>query len=136
MPDDAYDVIMKIHVRAPFRLVRAAAPYFRVKVSSLHNLTTSQERTRLIFFPAVWQNGPSANRSIINVSSTSGLHGNVGQVNYAAAKAAVVGLTKTIAKEWGAFGVRANTIAFGLVHTRYLPLRYDCPRVYAEMNVG
>jgi 3-oxoacyl-[acyl-carrier protein] reductase len=58
------------------------------------------------------------NRSIINVSSTTGLHGNVGQINYAAAKAAVVGMSKTIAKEWGPFGVRANTIAFGLVHTR------------------
>ncbi|KAG1809760.1 uncharacterized protein HD556DRAFT_769 [Suillus plorans] len=95
MPDETYDVIMKIHVRAPFRLIRAAAPYFRVK-----------------------SNTPE-NRSIINVSSTSGLHGNVGQANYAAAKSAVVGLTKTIAKEWGPFGVRANTIAFGLVHTRY-----------------
>ncbi|EGN94164.1 hypothetical protein SERLA73DRAFT_188754 [Serpula lacrymans var. lacrymans S7.3] len=92
MPDDVYDVIMKIHVRAPFRLVREAAPYFRIKDQS--------------------------NRSIINVSSTSGLHGNVGQVNYAAAKSAVVGVTKTIAKEWGPFGVRANTIAYGLVHTR------------------
>ena len=65
------------------------------------------------------QSKTSENRSIINVSSTSGLHGNVGQVNYAAAKAGVVGLTKTIAKEWGPFGVRANTIAYGLVHTRY-----------------
>jgi 3-oxoacyl-[acyl-carrier protein] reductase len=46
------------------------------------------------------------------------LHGNVGQANYAAAKAAVLGLTKTTAKEWGQFGVRANTIAFGLIHTR------------------
>jgi NAD(P)-dependent dehydrogenase (short-subunit alcohol dehydrogenase family) len=54
------------------------------------------------------------------VSSTTGLHGNVGQANYAAAKAAVVGLSKTIAKEWGPFGVRANTVAYGLVHTRYV----------------
>lgn len=52
------------------------------------------------------------------MSSTSGLHGNVGQLNYAAAKSAVTGFTKTIAKEWGLFNVRANTIAFGLVHTR------------------
>ncbi|KAG1741884.1 uncharacterized protein EDB91DRAFT_1129994 [Suillus paluster] len=94
MPDETYDIIMKIHVRAPFRLIRAAAPYFRIKSDTPEN------------------------RSIINVSSTSGLHGNVGQANYAAAKSAVVGLTKTIAKEWGPFGVRANTIAFGLVHTR------------------
>ncbi|KAG1908836.1 uncharacterized protein F5891DRAFT_1180400 [Suillus fuscotomentosus] len=101
MPDETYDVIMKIHVRAPFRLIRAAAPYFRVK-----------------------SNTPE-NRSIINVSSTSGLHGNVGQANYAAAKSAVVGLTKTIAKEWGPFGVRANTIAFGLVHTRLTAAKED-----------
>jgi len=94
MPDDTFDIIMKIHVRAPFRLIRAAAPYFRIKSDTPEN------------------------RSIINVSSTSGLHGNVGQVNYAAAKSAVVGLTKTIAKEWGPFGVRANTIAYGMVHTR------------------
>lgn len=93
-PDDAFDIIMKIHVRAPFRLVRQAAPYFRLKPDQREN------------------------RSIINVSSTSGLHGNVGQANYAAAKAAVLGLTKTIAKEWGPFGVRANTVAFGLIHTR------------------
>jgi len=65
------------------------------------------------------QSDTPENRSIINVSSTSGLHGNVGQANYAAAKAAVVGLTKTIAKEWGPFGVRANTIAYGLIYTRY-----------------
>ena len=69
----------------------------------------------------VWQ-GNTENRSVINVSSTSGLHGNVGQANYAAAKAAVIGLTKTVCKEWGPFGVRANTVAFGLVQTRYVCL--------------
>lgn len=111
LPDDAWDVIQKVHVRAPFRLIRAAAPYMRIKVyvfssplCSVAMLITSQ--------------GNKENRSVINVSSVSGLHGNIGQANYAAAKAAVIGLTKTIAKEWGAFGVRANTIAFGLVHTR------------------
>ena len=62
--------------------------------------------------------GNTENRSIINVSSTTGLHGNVGQANYAAAKSAVIGLTKTICKEWGPFGVRANTVAFGYVMTR------------------
>jgi len=93
MADDTFDVIMKIHVRAPFRLIRAAAPYFRIK-------------------------GNTENRSIVNVSSTSGLHGNVGQLNYAAAKSAVIGMSKTIAKEWGVFGVRANTVAFGFIQTR------------------
>lgn len=117
MPDDSWDIIMKIHVRAPFRLIRQAAPYFRLKVcpSFLY----------IHVVPSVsyvsWYSKPEAreNRSIINISSVSGLHGNVGQANYAAAKAAVVGLTKTIAKEWGPFGVRANTVAFGLIHTRY-----------------
>ncbi|THG97382.1 hypothetical protein EW026_g4599 [Hermanssonia centrifuga] len=98
-PDDAWDIIIKVHVRAPFRLVRAAAPYMRIKVKLV--VTGNKE-----------------NRSIINVSSTTGLHGNVGQANYAAAKAAVVGLSKTICKEWGPFNVRANTVAFGYIQTR------------------
>jgi len=84
---------MNLHGTAPFRLVRAAAPYFRVK--------------------------DGEPRSIIQISSTTGVNGNAGQINYAMAKAGVTGLTKTIAKEWGPqFGVRANTIAFGYIQTR------------------
>ncbi|KAI5239108.1 NAD(P)-binding protein [Aureobasidium subglaciale] len=91
--DKQWDTIMSLHVSAPFKLIRNAAPYFRVK--------------------------DGEPRNIINISSTSGLHGNAGQANYAAAKAAVTGLTKTIAKEWGpAFGVRCNTVAFGFIQTR------------------
>ncbi|CAE6430397.1 hypothetical protein ACGC1H_001221 [Rhizoctonia solani] len=97
MNDESFDLIMKIHVRAPFRLVRAAAPHLRLKGDAAKAVP---------------------NRSIVNVSSVSGLHGNVGQINYAAGKSAVVGMTKTIAKEWGAFGVRANTVAFGYIQTR------------------
>lgn len=93
MSDKQWDTIMDLHTKAPFQLVRAAAPYFRV------------------------QDGEP--RSIVNISSTSGIHGNAGQANYAVAKAGVTGLTKTIAKEWGpAFGVRANTVAFGHILTR------------------
>jgi 3-oxoacyl-[acyl-carrier protein] reductase len=93
-PDDVFDILQRIHVRAPFRIIREAAPYFRLKGDKREN------------------------RSIVNISSTTGLHGNVGQVNYAAAKSAVLGLTKTVAKEWGPYGVRANTVAFGLMKTR------------------
>ena len=57
-------------------------------------------------------------RCIVNVSSTSGLHGNVGQANYATGKLGIVGLTKTVAKEWGAFGIRCNAVAFGFIDTR------------------
>lgn len=93
MKDEQWDTIMHLHAKAPFQLVRAAAPYFRVR--------------------------DGEPRCIVNVSSTSGVHGNAGQANYAAAKAAVTGLTKTIAKEWGpSFGVRANTVAFGHILTR------------------
>ena len=93
MTDKQWNTILALHSTAPFKLVRAAAPYFRVKDGSPRN--------------------------IINISSTSGLHGNAGQANYAQAKAGVVGLTKTIAKEWGPqFGVRANTVAFGRILTR------------------
>lgn len=91
--DKQWETIIALHATAPFRLVRAAAPYFRVK--------------------------DGEPRSVVNVSSTSGVHGNAGQANYAVAKAGVTGLTKTIAKEWGpAFGVRANTVAFGYISTR------------------
>jgi len=93
MSDKQWDNIIALHNTAPFKLIRQAAPYFRVK-----------------------DNEP---RCIINISSTSGIHGNAGQANYGLAKAGVVGLTKVIAKEWGPqFGVRANTIAFGHILTR------------------
>ncbi|EXJ82955.1 3-oxoacyl-[acyl-carrier protein] reductase [Capronia epimyces CBS 606.96] len=91
--DKQWDTILNVHNTAPFRLIREAAPYFRVK--------------------------DGEPRVIINVSSTSGTHGNAGQANYSLAKAGVTGLTKTIAKEWGPqFGVRANTVAFGHIDTR------------------
>lgn len=93
MSDKQWDTMLACHGTGPFRIVRAAAPHFRKK--------------------------DGAPRCIINISSTSGLHGNAGQINYAFAKAGVEGFTKTIAKEWGAaFGVRANTVAFGYIETR------------------
>lgn len=93
MSDKQFDTILQLHAGAPFRLVRTAAPYFRVK--------------------------DGEPRCIINISSTSGTHGNAGQANYSIGKAGVTGLTKTIAKEWGPqFGVRCNTVTFGHIETR------------------
>ncbi|KMU71725.1 hypothetical protein CISG_00035 [Coccidioides immitis RMSCC 3703] len=94
--------MVAVHGTAPFKLVQTAAPYFRVK------------------------DGES--RVIVNISSTSGINGNAGQANYSFAKAGLVGLTKTIAKEWGPqFGVRANTIAFGFrSHPSYSSQRGRC----------
>jgi len=99
--DEMWDAMLKVHNTAPFRLIRAAAPWMRDAGKAESDAGK-----------------PVENRVIINISSTSGLHGNVGQANYATAKMGIVGLTKTIAKEWGPFGVRCNTIAFGYVETR------------------
>jgi 3-oxoacyl-[acyl-carrier protein] reductase len=102
MTDDQWRAVMEIHTFAPFRLIRAAAPYLR---------EPGKQELRA--------GGLSGeNRVIVNVSSTSGLHGNVGQANYATAKMGIVGLTKTVAKEWGRFGVRCNAVAFGFIDTR------------------
>ena len=57
-------------------------------------------------------------RKVVNISSIAGLGGNAGQANYAAAKAGITGLTKTLAKEWGRYNVTVNTVAFGLIKTR------------------
>jgi 3-oxoacyl-[acyl-carrier protein] reductase len=56
--------------------------------------------------------------AIVNVSSIVGVHGNSGQTNYAAAKAGIIGLTKSLARELGSRGVRANVVAPGYVSTR------------------
>ncbi|GAA5943194.1 hypothetical protein JCM3775_007623 [Rhodotorula graminis] len=96
MSDDTYELMLKVHNVAPFRLIKEAAPFMRSK---------TPERV-------------ARNKSIVTVSSVAGIHGNVGQANYATAKAGVTGLTKTIAKEWGPFGVRCNTVAFGHILTR------------------
>jgi len=101
MTDEQWDAVLTVHVTAPFRLIRAAAPYMREPAKAEKKA-----------------GGPMEPRCIINVSSTSGLHGNIGQANYATAKMGVIGLTKTIAKEWGAFGIRCNTVAFGFTDTR------------------
>jgi len=101
MEDEQWEAILAVHLTAPFRIIRAAAQYMR---------DPAKEEVKA--------GEPKEPRCIINVSSTSGLHGNIGQANYAAAKMGVLGLTKTIAKEWGAFGIRCNTVAFGFTDTR------------------
>ena len=55
---------------------------------------------------------------MVNISSVAGLCGNAGQVNYASAKAGIIGLTRTLAKEWGRYNVNVNAVAFGFIKTR------------------
>src|SRR3954467_2589672 len=107
MSDDWFQRMLDIHLVVPFRVIRAAAPHLREPAK--------QER----------EEGREVFRKIVNVSSTTGTFGNPGQANYAAGKAGVVGLTKTLAKEWGQFKINVNAVAFGFVDTRLTQAKVD-----------
>lgn len=98
--DDQFQAMLDVHVTAPFRILRAAADHFRV--------ASKQEAAK----------GREVIRKVVNISSVSGTSGNAGQVNYSSAKAALVGMTRTLAKEWGRFRVCVNCVAFGFIETR------------------
>jgi 3-oxoacyl-[acyl-carrier protein] reductase len=100
MSDDWFHRMLDIHLVVPFRVIRAAAPHLREPAK------VERDEGREVF------------RKVVNVSSISGTMGNAGQANYAAGKAGVVGLTKTLAKEWGQFKVNVNAVAFGYIETR------------------
>src|SRR5919108_6104173 len=100
MSDDWFQRMLDIHLVVPFRVIRAAAPHLREPAKR------EREEGREVF------------RKVVNVTSTSGTMGNAGQANYSSAKAGMVGLTKTLAKEWGQFKINVNAVAFGFVETR------------------
>jgi len=101
MTDPQWEQVLAVHLTAPFRMARAASAYIRE--------TAKKEKEA---------HGEAKARKIVNISSTSGTRGNFGQANYAAGKAGVIGLTKTLAKEWGMFNVQVNAIAYGRIETR------------------
>jgi 3-oxoacyl-[acyl-carrier protein] reductase len=100
LTDEAWARMLDIHVTVPFKVCRAAAPHMREPAK--------RERDE----------GREVYRKIVNTSSTSGVFGNAGQANYAAGKAGVQGLTRTLAKEWGQFKINVNCVAYGYVETR------------------
>lgn len=101
MTDRQWEAMLDIHLSAPFKVVRAAAPYMRDEAAKEKKLT-----------------GQAKVRKIINISSIAGLDGNFGQTNYSSAKSAVVGFTKTLSKEWGPYNILVNCVAFGFIETR------------------
>ena len=107
MSDEQFQAMLDIHNVVPFRVLRAAAPHLREPAK--------KER----------EEGVEVFRKIVNISSTSGMMGNAGQANYASGKAGVVGLTKTLAKEWGQFKINVNAVAFGFVETRLTAAKED-----------
>lgn len=101
MSDEQWQTMRDVHLNAPFRIIRAAAPLLRE--------TAKRE---------IAERGAARARKIVNISSTSATRGSFGQVNYAAAKAGIVGLTRALAREWGPFNIEVNSVAFGLINTR------------------
>ncbi|MDR2326793.1 MAG: SDR family oxidoreductase [Acidovorax sp.] len=100
MSDEQWDAMLAVHLTAPFRILRAASDFIR---------EASKREAEA---------GTPVHRKVVNISSTSGVYGNAGQANYAAAKAGINGLTKAMAKEWGRYKVNVNSVAFGLIMTR------------------
>lgn len=98
--DQQWDAMQDVHLKAPFRILRAAYPHFK---SRFENESAS---------------GHSVCRKVVNVSSVSATRGAAGQSNYAAAKAGLFGLTKSLSKEWGPMNVTVNCVAFGFIETR------------------
>lgn len=100
MTDEQFQTMLNVHTMAPFRILRAAAEPIRAMAK------------------AEKEKGHVPVRKVVNISSIAGLYGNAGQIAYSAGKSAMVGMTRTLAKEWGRYNVAVNCVAFGLIETR------------------
>ena len=104
--DEQWHAMLDVHATGPFRLLREAGHHFRQQVST---------------------DPPGRLRKVVNISSISGIYGTATQVAYSSAKAAVVGMTKTLAREWGRYHVTVNCVAFGYIDTRLIEPFEDQP---------
>jgi 3-oxoacyl-[acyl-carrier protein] reductase len=98
--DEQFQAMLEIHLMVPFRVLRAASAYIRE--------TAKKEIAA----------GNRVMRKVVNITSIAGTDGNAGQAGYSSGKAGVIGLTKTMAKEWGRYNVNVNAVGFGLIETR------------------
>ncbi|MGI9483698.1 MAG: SDR family NAD(P)-dependent oxidoreductase [Hyphomicrobiales bacterium] len=116
MTDQQFDAMMDVHLKAPFRILRAASEFI---------------------IPAAKAEAEAGNevfRKIVNISSVAGTGGNAGQTNYSTAKSGILGMTKTLAKEWGRFKVNVNCVAFGLIETRLTKATDEKKTIVVEGN--
>lgn len=106
--DEQFQAMLEIHLTAPFRILRAAAPWIREAAKK--EIAAGQR----------------VMRKVVNITSIAGTDGNAGQIGYSSGKAGVIGMTKTMAKEWGRYNVNVNAVGFGLIETRLTqPLKGD-----------
>jgi 3-oxoacyl-[acyl-carrier protein] reductase len=113
MSDEQFQAMLDIHNVVPFKVLRAAAPHMREPAKK------EREEGREVF------------RKVVNISSVSGTMGNAGQANYSSGKSGVVGLTKTLAKEWGQFKINVNAVAFGFIETRLTASKENAETIHA-----
>ena len=99
--DEQFQAMLEVHIAGPFRILRAFSDWLRPQVKK-----------------EVSENGQARCRKVVNISSVSGTQGSATQVAYSAGKAGVIGVTKTLAKEWGRYNVTVNAVAFGPIETR------------------
>ncbi|MBI1787535.1 MAG: SDR family oxidoreductase [Acidobacteria bacterium] len=98
--DEQFQAMLDIHLVAPFRVLRAASAHLRESAKK-----ETAEGRRVM-------------RKVVNITSIAGTDGNPGQAGYSSGKAGILGLTKTLAKEWGRYNINVNAVGFGMIETR------------------
>jgi 3-oxoacyl-[acyl-carrier protein] reductase len=114
--DEQFLAMLEIHLMVPFRILRAASSYIR---------DTAKAEIAA---------GKTVMRKVVNITSIAGTDGNPGQAGYSSGKAGVIGLTKTLAKEWGRYNVNVNAVGFGLINTRLVQPLSASGNVDVEMH--
>jgi 3-oxoacyl-[acyl-carrier protein] reductase len=102
MTDKQWQAMLDVHVTAPFRILREAF------VSFIRDAAKEEQAA----------NGVANPRKVVNVTSVSALYGIPGQANYSAGKAGIIGMTKTLSREWGRYNINVNCACFGFIETR------------------
>ena len=114
--DEQFQAMLDVHITGPFRILRAFSSWLRPQAKK-----------------ELEEHGRARCRKIVNISSVSGTQGSATQIAYSAGKAGVVGLTKTLAKEWGRYNVTVNAVAFGPIETRLTqPYKEEPPTIEVD----